>query len=132
METTIKNSYQKFKIDNDELYDFIDTINDYYTTECLELSASESDIVVYDESVDTEDKRDPYMVRLVRWWFLEEVLFAYTSSEDSAKWLKYTTAMKERKSLMSKMSYDRVTGQIPAETKTENSFSTITRYHGEG
>lgn len=112
---------------------FLDSANEFYLNEAIELGVDESDIVVYDPNTDTEDLRDYNCKKVVELHFLKDAFFAlWKKSEKDIYQAKYTETVKLFNNSVSKLTPNRIKGYKPAERKTSNSYGTITRYLGDG
>lgn len=113
---------------------YIKLANDWYLEEAISLSVPEENIKVYNPNIDTVDERDFYMKQLVEYFFLIlafKSLWRKKNDEDIYK-LKLDQAQKDFDKYESKLSYDRIIGLRPAQTKTPNSYNTIIWRRGEG
>ncbi|MCP4991555.1 MAG: hypothetical protein GY928_37505 [Colwellia sp.] len=114
---------------------FLDKANKFYLEEALELGVDKDDIMVYDPNVDTEDLRNNKCIELVEYHFLKNAFFSLWKGGDKEKdvyYNKYIEAKKEFNNMMSSLTVNRIKGKRPAERKTSNSYSTVTRYLGDG
>lgn len=104
---------------------FLFQTNEWYLEESLEFGVAEEDIQVYNPNIDTEDERNRSMVRLATWKYLTLVFFSEWGSKDDIYAQKLPYAQKEFDKLYSKMTPERITGEKPAEIKTQDEFGTI-------
>lgn len=133
-DSTLIDSDEMSRIDLTIQKKFLDQSNEFYLNEALELGVSESEIIVYDPNVDTEDLRDYNCKRIVEFHYLKDVFFALWKKgklENDVYYQKYLEVTKLYNNLLSKLTPGRIRGYKPSETKTSNSFATATRHLGD-
>lgn len=130
-DSTLVDTNGKSLIGEGKEKEFLDLANEFYLNEALELRVSEDDIVVYDPNIDTEDLRDYWCKQITRQLFLKLAFSALIKKDGDVYHIKKRDAEKEFNKILSKLSANRIIGNRPATIKTQNSYSTITRHHGD-
>lgn len=113
---------------------FLDKANKFYLEECLELGVDEDDIMIYDPNNDTEDLRNNKCVEIAELFFLKDAFFSLWKGgkkEEDVYYNKHIKAEQDYKTKLSALTPNRIKGERPAERKTTNGYSTITKHLGD-